>query len=126
MIDHVSVPVADLKAGKRFYLRVLSPLGMTLLVERPGTVGFGKAYPEFWLNARPGLAPATETSGHHVALRARSREAVSAFHKEALAAGGRDAGEPGDRQAALTTYFGAFIFDLDGNKVEALTFPSKA
>lgn len=126
MIDHASIPVADLEAGKRFYLRVLSPLGMTLLVERAGTVGFGKAYPEFWLNARPGLAPATETSGHHVALRAHSREAVSAFHKEALAAGGRDAGEPGDRQAALTTYFGAFIFDLDGNKVEALTFPPKA
>ena len=124
MIDHVSVPVADLEASRVFYSRVLKPLGMTLLVERESTVGFGKRYPEFWLNARPGLEPAAPDSGHHVALRARSREAVSAFHRIALAAGGKDAGAPGERQAAMTDYFGAFIFDLDGNKVEALTFPT--
>ncbi|MGP1253852.1 MAG: VOC family protein [Kiloniellales bacterium] len=125
MIDHVSVPVADLEASKAFYIRVLAPLKMTLLVEREDTLGFGKTYPEFWLNARPGLAPAIANSGHHVGLRARSREDVLAFHSEALAAGGKDAGEPGDRKAAMTVYFGAFIFDLDGNKVEAMTFPPK-
>jgi catechol 2,3-dioxygenase-like lactoylglutathione lyase family enzyme len=49
---------------------------------------------------------------------------VSAFHAAALANGGRDAGEPGPRQAAFTTYFGAFIFDPDGNKIEAVHFPA--
>ena len=35
------------------------------------------------------------------------------------------AGDPGPRQAAFTTYFGAFIFDPDGNKIEAVHFGSK-
>ncbi|WP_119167488.1 VOC family protein [Algihabitans albus] len=126
MIDHISVPVADLDASTAFYEQVLAPLGMTLLVERERTVAFGKRYPEFWLNARPALAPAAPDSGHHVGLRARSRQAVLAFHEAALAAGGRDAGPPGERKAAMTDYFGAFVFDLDGNKIEVLTFPPKA
>src|SRR5579885_2651949 len=57
MIDHVSIAVRDLAASAAHYARVLAPLGLTPLVERPGTVGFGKRYPEFWLNARPALAP---------------------------------------------------------------------
>ena len=58
MIDHVSVAVRDLAAGVAFYERVLAPLGYTRLVERPATVGFGKKYPEFWLNVRAGIGPA--------------------------------------------------------------------
>jgi catechol 2,3-dioxygenase-like lactoylglutathione lyase family enzyme len=123
MIDHVSVPVRDLAASSAFYQRVLEPLGYLRLVERPATVGFGKRYPEFWLNLRPGLAPAPADTGAHVCLRARSEEAVRAFHAEALALGGTSAGEPGARQAAMTAYYGAFIRDLDGNKVEAVAFP---
>jgi len=122
MIDHVSVPVRDLAASAAFYERVLAPLGYTRLVERPATVGFGKAYPEFWLNLRP-AASREDDPGAHVALRARSEEAVRAFHAAALAHGGSSAGEPGPRQAAMTPYFGAFILDPDGNKIEAVSFP---
>jgi catechol 2,3-dioxygenase-like lactoylglutathione lyase family enzyme len=66
-----------------------------------------------------GMARAT---GSHVALRARSEDAVRVFHAAALAAGGKDAGRPGPRQAAMTTYYGAFILDPDGNKIEAVNF----
>jgi catechol 2,3-dioxygenase-like lactoylglutathione lyase family enzyme len=52
MIDHVSVGVADLDRGTKFYEAVLAPLGMTKLVVRPTTIGFGKTYPEFWINLR--------------------------------------------------------------------------
>jgi hypothetical protein len=48
---------------------------------------------------------------------------VRAFHAAALAGGCKDAGAPGPRQAAITMYCAAFIFDLDGNKVEAASFP---
>jgi catechol 2,3-dioxygenase-like lactoylglutathione lyase family enzyme len=123
MIDHVSIPVRDLAAGSGFYQRVLAPLGYRKLVERAATVGFGKTYPEFWLNLRPQAPPAADDTGSHVCLRAPSEEAVSAFHAEALAHGGISAGEPGPRQAAMTSYFGAFIRDLDGNKIEAVSFP---
>ena len=126
MIDHVSIAVADLARSAAFYEKVLAPLGLAKLVEREGaTVGFGKRYPEFWLNARPGVGRQPETTGMHICLRAPSEDAVRAFHEAALSAGGRDAGPPGPRQAAFTTYFGAFIFDPDGNKIEAVHFPKK-
>jgi catechol 2,3-dioxygenase-like lactoylglutathione lyase family enzyme len=123
VIDHVSLAVADLARSDAFYEKVLGPLGLARLVAREATIGFGKRYPEFWLNARPGLVPQLETTGTHVCLRAPSEEAVRAFHALALASGGKDAGLPGPRQAAFTTYFGAFILDPDGNKIEAVNFP---
>jgi catechol 2,3-dioxygenase-like lactoylglutathione lyase family enzyme len=126
MIDHVSIAVSDLAASAEFYAQVLEPLGLARLVERPATVGFGRNYPEFWLNARPGMAPVGPSPGAHVALRAPSETAVAEFHARALACGGRSDGAPGPRQAAMTTYFGAFILDRDGNKVEALFFPKPA
>lgn len=123
MIDHVSVPVRDLTAAGAFYERVLAPLGYAKLVERPGSIAFGKKYPELWLNLRKDLTPAPANPGGHIALRAASEEAVRAFHAAALATGGSSDGEPGPRQAAMTTYFGAFILDRDGNKLEAVSFP---
>jgi catechol 2,3-dioxygenase-like lactoylglutathione lyase family enzyme len=125
MIDHVSLPVRDLAASAAFYERLLAPLGYLKLVERPATVGFGKKYPELWLNLRSDMAPASPNPGAHVALRAASEDAVRAFHAAALAGGGASDGEPGPRQAAMTTYFGAFIRDPDGNKLEAASFPVK-
>lgn len=125
MIDHVSLPVADLARASGFYDAVLAPLGMVRLVTREATVGFGKTYPEVWLNLRPGVV-ATDNPGAHVALRAPDAAAVRDFHAAALARGGSDGGAPGDRPAAMTTYFGAFIIDPDGNKVEAVCFPRAA
>jgi catechol 2,3-dioxygenase-like lactoylglutathione lyase family enzyme len=123
MIDHVSVAVRDLAAGASFYARVLAPLGYTQLVHRPATVGFGKKYPEFWLNLRADLGTPPSNPGTHIALRAASEEAVRAFHTAALELGATSDGDPGPRQAAMTTYFGAFILDPDGNKIEAIAFP---
>jgi catechol 2,3-dioxygenase-like lactoylglutathione lyase family enzyme len=123
MIDHVSVPVRDLAAASAFYERLLNPLGYVKLVTRPDTIGFGKKYPELWLNLRPDMASASANPGGHIALRAASEEAVRAFHAAALAGGGVSDGQPGSRPAAMTTYFGAFIIDPDGNKLEAVSFP---
>ncbi|MEJ8571481.1 VOC family protein [Microbaculum marinum] len=122
-VDHVSIAVADLEAATRFYRAVLATIGLSQLVARPHTAGFGKSYPEFWLNARPGMSPVPPDGGAHICLRCRSRQAVVAFHEAALARGGSDAGAPGDRQGARTPYFGAFIRDPDGNKIEVVTFP---
>jgi catechol 2,3-dioxygenase-like lactoylglutathione lyase family enzyme len=124
MIDHVSLSVRNLAVSAAFYERLLAPLGYRKLAERPNTVGFGKKYPELWLNLRAGMASAPSNPGAHVALRARSEEAVRAFHAAALVAGGASDGEPGPRQARMTTYFGAFILDPDGNKIEAVSFPA--
>jgi catechol 2,3-dioxygenase-like lactoylglutathione lyase family enzyme len=126
MIDHVSIAVSDLAKSAAFHESVLAPLELTRLVDRsPATVGFGRKYPEFWLNAREHLAPQPQSTGLHICLRAPSEQAVSQFHANALSRGGKSAGDPGPRQAAFTTYFGAFIFDPDGNKIEAVFFPKK-
>ena len=122
MIDHVSVAVRDLAASTRFYEAVLGTLGFAKLEARPATVGFGKQYPEFWINLRDGFAPLPEGSGAHVCFRARSPELVDAFHQAALAAGGRSDGAPGLRPQHGEGYYAAFIRDPDGNRIEAVTF----
>lgn len=123
MIDHVSVAVADLAASAEFYEEVLEPLGLKRMVDREATVGFGKRYPEFWLNRRPDMLPVSDDTGHHVCLRAPDRDAVTAFYERAIDNGGRGDGAPGERQVSMSNYFGAFIRDPDGNKIEAVTFP---
>jgi catechol 2,3-dioxygenase-like lactoylglutathione lyase family enzyme len=101
MIDHVSIAVRDLDAATRFYEAVLGALGLSKLEARPATVGFGKTYPEFWINLRAGMMPLAPTSGAHVCFRARSTELVDAFHAAALAAGALSDGAPGFRSRRL-------------------------
>ena len=94
MIDHISVAVRDLDRAARFYEAALKPLGLARVVTRPATIGFGKAYPEFWINLRADMAEVEEGSGVHIALRAKSTADVDAFHAAALASGGRSDGRP--------------------------------
>ena len=122
MIDHVSIPVRDLKTSATFYTTLLAPLGMRRLREADRTVGFGKTYPEFWLNARAGLAASPPDSGAHVCLRAPDAQAVDAFHAAALADGAASEGAPGKRPEYSARYYAAFIRDRDGNRIEAVTF----
>jgi len=124
MIDHVSVSVRDLEACGRFYEAVLTPLGYRRLVVRPGTIGFGKTYPEFWLNERRTMAPVDADCGTHICLRGSSSAAIDAFHAAALSAGGTSYGAPGPRPEYTAGYYAAFVRDPDGNKVEAVTFLS--
>jgi len=122
MIDHVSVAVRELERAARFYEATLSALGLSRLVTRPATVGFGKAYPEFWINLRAGLAPLPQGTGAHICFRAQSTGLVDAFHAAALAAGGSSDGAPGLRPAHGDGYYAAFVRDPDGNRIEAVTF----
>jgi catechol 2,3-dioxygenase-like lactoylglutathione lyase family enzyme len=125
MIDHISVGVADLDRSARFYEPVLAALGLARLVSRPATIGFGKSYPEFWLNLRVGMSKVRHESGTHICLRARTTGDVDAFHAAALAAGGVSDGAPGLRPHDRVKYYAAFVIDPDGNRVEAVTFPSE-
>jgi catechol 2,3-dioxygenase-like lactoylglutathione lyase family enzyme len=123
MIDHASVAVGDLERAARFYEATLAPLGLSRLVTRPATIGFGKSYPEFWINLRAGMSQVAPESGTHICLRAKSSADVDAFHAAALNAGGRSDGAPGLRPHDRVRYYAAFIRDPDGNRIEAVTFP---
>jgi catechol 2,3-dioxygenase-like lactoylglutathione lyase family enzyme len=57
----------------------------------------------------------------HWAFRAQTRAAVRAFHAAALRSGGTDDGSPGLRPTYDPDYYGAFVRDPDGNRLEAVT-----
>jgi catechol 2,3-dioxygenase-like lactoylglutathione lyase family enzyme len=126
MIDHISVGVTDLERATRFYESVLGTIGYVRLDARATTVGFGKRYSEFWLNHRPGMSVVELDRGSHVCLRAPNKQAVNAFHAAALAAGGQSDGAPGDRPQYGGGYYAAYVRDLDGNRIEAVTFLREA
>jgi len=124
MIDHISVGVSSLERSARFYELALAPLGLVRLVTRTATVGFGKSYPEFWINLRADMAEVAPDSGVHICLRAKSTNEIDAFHAAALDAGGQSDGVPGLRPHDRVRYYAAFVRDPDGNRIEAVTFPA--
>jgi catechol 2,3-dioxygenase-like lactoylglutathione lyase family enzyme len=127
MIDHISLAVRDLRKGELFFTALLEPLGLTKLREWPNAaIGFGKKYPEFWINRRDAMNPVADDSGVHICLRAPDTAAVDAFHAAALKAGGTTDGPPGLRTEYHDNYYAAFIRDPDGNRIEAVTFVSGA
>ena len=124
MIDHVGFPVADAERSRLFYEAALTPIGITLIMtitpEQAGGDathhGFGsegKAF--FWVGDDEKVG-----KGTHIAFAAPTRAAVDAFHAAALKAGGKDNGAPGPRPHYGPTYYGAFVYDPDGNNVEAV------
>lgn len=126
MIDHISIGVRDLAASAKFYDAALAPLGYTRMIVRETTIGYGKQYPDFWLNERRAMAPVDPDTGTHICVRAPSAEAVKAFYDAAMKAGAASDGPPGLRPEYTDGYFAAFIRDPDGNKIEAVTFIKKA
>ncbi|WP_441229330.1 VOC family protein [Tardiphaga sp. 215_C5_N2_1] len=123
MIDHISIAVSNLERAVPFYERSFARLGMTRLVTRPAMVGFGKTYPEVWINLRAGMAPLPLDSGVHLCLRAKTTDEVDAFYAAAIAAGGVSESAPSLRPHDRVRYYATFIADADGNRIEVVTFP---
>jgi len=126
MIDHISLAVRDLAKAEAFYKALLAPLGIAKLREWPGAaIGFGKKYPEFWINRRNAMERVAEDSGVHICLRAPNTQAVDEFHAAAVTSGGASDGAPGPRKQYHDSYYAAFVRDPDGNRIEAVTFLNK-
>lgn len=122
MLDHVSLPVADLRRSAAFYDAALAPLGLVRRKQIAHAVGYGAPSahaPCFWILGRKDGSAAAGV-GLHVSFQASDRAAVDAFHRAALAAGGTDAGAPGERPEYTQPFYGAFALDLDGFKIEAV------
>ncbi|KAF8999280.1 glyoxalase/bleomycin resistance protein/dioxygenase [Cyathus striatus] len=121
VLAHLVFNVSSLEEGKKFYEAALAPLGYKECIKFEGiAIGYGdKGKPEFWIHvAKPG----EHTKGFHVAFAVDSREVVHQFYKAALKAGAKDNGAPGLREHYAPGYYAAFIYDLDGNNVEVVTF----
>ncbi len=122
MIDHISVGVVDLDKSTEFYVSIFSTLGISKLIEKPGTVGFGKKYPEFWLNHRPDKELSDLDNGCHICLRASSIEIVNVFYRTAVKLGATASGAPAYRPEYHDRYYAAFVKDRDHNHIEVVTF----
>jgi len=119
ILSHVSVGTNDFERAVAFYDRVMPTLGCRKVSDYPGAVCYGKRFPEFWVQAPINGEPASVGNGTHIGFIAPSKEAVDAFHAAALAAGGTDDGVPGPRAEYGAAYYGGFVRDLDGHKIEA-------
>jgi len=120
MLHHVSVGVADVTRAATFYDAVLKTLGYKRLAEYlPYAVAYGEDHPEFWIGLPHDQRPMSVGNGVHLGFSARSKDQVHKFHAAALAQGGSNNGEPGPRADYGPDYYGAFVYDLDGNKIEA-------
>lgn len=125
IISHISIGTNNFDAAVKFYDKVLTTLGCQQIMKHPGAIAYGRAFPEFWVQTPIDGKPATVGNGSHIGFVANSKEAVHAFHEAALANGGIDDGAPGPRPDYGEAYYGCFIRDLDGNKIEA-TFWNEA
>ena len=123
MIDHIGFAVSDFAKSRAFYAAALAPLGFAPVMDvgkdqtggYEGT-GFGPAnQPQFWIGTGE-----KRGGSFHVAFEAATREAVDAFYKAAIAAGGHDNGAPGLREHYHPNYYGAFVLDPDGHNIEAV------
>ena len=118
MIDHVSIKVKDVEQAKAFYEAALAPLGYVKGIEYPGGM-------QLLVEGEPGdvggapLPEGAEAVPTHLALRAADAAAVAAFYEAALAAGGTDNGAPGPRDYH-PGYYAAFVYDPEGNNIEAV------
>lgn len=112
MLDHIGLRTNQFDTMLAFYKAALAPLGYLVLMEYPGTAGFGRDYPDFWIGADD-----KGRSNIHLAFKTDDRSVVDAFHAAALSTGGKDNGAPGKRDYT-PTYYAAFVLDPDGNNLE--------
>lgn len=122
MFDHISIGVKDLARSGAFYDAVLEPLGYKRLYDGSHGLAYGARQPQFWIDRTDSPVPADPQSGLHLCFRAPDRAAVDAFHKTALAHGGRDNGAPGLRPQYTPTYYAGFILDPDSYRIEAVCY----
>jgi len=119
IISHISIGANDFEKAIAFYDQVMPTLGCQRVMEHPDAIAYGKQYPEFWVNRPFDNQPATVGNGTHIAFIAQTKAAVHDFYEKALAAGGSGDGTPGGRSEYGEPYYGCFVRDLEGHKIEA-------
>lgn len=119
ILSHISIGTNHFDRATAFYDKVLGALGCRRIEEFPGGVAYGRAFPEFFVQTPIDGAPASVGNGTHVGFVAATKEAVHAFWEAALAAGAAPDGPPGPRPHYSAAYYGCFVRDLDGHKIEA-------
>lgn len=119
ILSHVSIGVADFDKASKFYDAVLGAMGIRKIMSHPDAVAYGRVFPEFWVQTPVDGKPASVGNGTHFGFFARSKDEVHAFWDAAVANGALPDGEPGPRPHYGEPYYGCFVRDPDGHKIEA-------
>lgn len=120
IIHHLSVGTNHPEKAYEFYDRVLATIGAKRIADfSPHAVAYGKLFPEFWVHPPCNGEKADVGNGWHVSFYATSENMVQEFYQAAIEAGATCDGKPGSREPYGPCYYGCFIRDLDGNKIEA-------
>lgn len=125
ILSHVSLGTRDMDSALVFYDAVMATVGASrqevVAFDEVGivAVAYGKAFPEFWIQLPDNQKQAEVGNGVHIAFNANDEANVQQFHQAALAHGGKDEGQPGPRPHYGEPYYGCFVRDPDGNKLEA-------
>jgi len=119
IMSHVSIGTNDFERAKAFYTAVLGAMEIRVIMEHPGAIAFGRAYPEFWVGVPHDGGKAHVGNGSHFGFLAVSKAQVDAFYAKAVEMGGTGDGAPGPRPLYGPQYYGCFVRDLDGHKIEA-------
>lgn len=125
MIHHVSIGTNDVERARAFYDPLMALLGYRSVRDYPHSLDYGVNDVIFSVETPVNGSAATAGNGVHICFQAGDREAVREFHRLALELGGTDGGAPGVRPNYDAHYYGAFIYDPDGNKIEAVTFSAQ-
>ena len=121
MYSHVTVGTSDLARAERFYDAVMAVLGQPVLFKNTRALAYGEGIGEKFFVLFPfDGKPAQPGNGAHAAFKVDSRVKVDAFHKAALENGGSDEGAPGPRPHYHPNYYGAYVRDPVGNKLQAV------
>ena len=121
MYSHITLGTNDWPQAKAFYQAIADILGLPLFMEREQGAAWGEAIgPKLFVGPAFDGEKASSGNGTHVAFLAKTRAAVDAFHAAALAHGGSDEGPPGLRPHYHPNYYGAYVRDPDGNKLQAV------
>lgn len=126
MFSHVTLGTNDWKRAQPFWDAIASALGLPVLFQYDRGIAYGEPTgPKIFIGPAFDGKPATNGNGTHIAFAARDRATVDAFHAAALANGGSDEGAPGLRPHYHPNYYGAYVRDPDGNKLQAVCHSAK-
>jgi len=125
MLDHFSLAVKNYDQSLHFYDQTLKVLGyerlMSFDMPTGKVAGYGKDMkPSFWISSS-GLddEEVGRAKGVHCAFLAPNAQAVHEWYNKCLELGGTDNGAPGIRPQYHPGYYGAFIYDPSGWRIEA-------
>ncbi|MGB7320845.1 MAG: VOC family protein [Albidovulum sp.] len=124
MISYVTVGADDIQQAKRFYSAFMPALGYTckegpqgLSYVLPAQPGQPAILPDYYVKPTFDGRPASSGNGAMIAFRVQCQHQVRDLHAAALAAGGRDEGQPGFRDAYGPRFYVGYLRDPQGNKI---------